>query len=764
MQDSLTIKKFPKYSDTTDYTGLVNDFIQECQKYSGNIWTDYNIHDPGVTMIELLSLAITELGLKSELDIFNIIFYANRLTFNPEEYALYGALDVFPTMPVTINDYRRTIIDTFINEVDNIWLQPASFTKDGSSYKGLIDIFVKAKPDAHTGDLAKRITSHYLSVKNIGEDLHEVTIMKPVSISIRLTASVRSHSLPEEIYAELRQVINKEIEKPVEFESYLSCIREGIPVEEVLTGPLLENGSITDLSLENSDIRNIKTLHKSKIILTIINSDLIESIESIEIYLNERLVKDDFIEIKENEYPVFDHERSVFNLYKDRNLLSVNKETQDYIFRSAYIQKKVFSKKSLEDYLAPKLYSNISLKEINYLYSIQDQFPRIYGISSYGAISSKNRHLASRQQLKGYLSLFEQIMQNFLCQLSNIDKLYSVFKTEDATYFTSYPENIPGFETVTKLSKKSHTRRLEQISDRYDRKYDRRNIFINHICARFGEEFPPYLFSEEAGNETSLPHQKSIKEVRLKANYLKKFSMLSANRTKSSLPGKNERKEQSSFHVKLMTLLGIEHQEERDVSSFSKSIEDTPGRNLKISIKNNADLQSLFRDIIRNDNYTIERERSGFCLFFNSQGKKHRIMTSKEYAGCEKEKDSIMEKGKKMNEYCEYFHILENIQLRPKKEGLSTTDPYSNIITIILPDWPAKFQQPAFRKNLNNLVELHAPVHIRCDIKYLTLSGMSHFEKLFNEFRKKAKAHEDVKKNIISMLGNNAGLPQDTDS
>ena len=216
MQKTFTIKKFPKYSDSTDYDALVRDYIDECQKYSSHIWTDYNIHDPGITALELLCLAITELGLKSELDIFRIIFNSQKLNFNPEEYALYSALDVFPTLPVTISDYRKSILDKFINYVDNVWVEPVPFAEDGARYKGLINILVKPKSDIDKKNLVQNISKYYLSIKNMGEDLSSVIVMDAVNISINLSARVKGNMLPEEIQAELRQILYLEIERPVE--------------------------------------------------------------------------------------------------------------------------------------------------------------------------------------------------------------------------------------------------------------------------------------------------------------------------------------------------------------------------------------------------------------------------------------------------------------------------------------------------------------------------------------------------------------------
>ena len=47
--------------------------IQHVQDLAGRLWTDYNSHDPGITMLEILSYAITELGYRVNYDIKDLL-------------------------------------------------------------------------------------------------------------------------------------------------------------------------------------------------------------------------------------------------------------------------------------------------------------------------------------------------------------------------------------------------------------------------------------------------------------------------------------------------------------------------------------------------------------------------------------------------------------------------------------------------------------------------------------------------------------------
>jgi len=111
MSDSVTISKKTPESKSQQYDFLREEGIKYIQSLAGKIWTDYNIHDPGVTILEVLSYAITELGYRSSYDIQDLL--ANDPD-DPNVHDIknfFTAREIFPNSPVTINDYRKLLID-----------------------------------------------------------------------------------------------------------------------------------------------------------------------------------------------------------------------------------------------------------------------------------------------------------------------------------------------------------------------------------------------------------------------------------------------------------------------------------------------------------------------------------------------------------------------------------------------------------------------------------------------------------------------------
>ena len=73
MEESLTIsKKLPAFT-SMQYTALRELGIKHIQELAGKLWTDYNTHDPGITILEALSYVITDLGYRVNYEIKDIL-------------------------------------------------------------------------------------------------------------------------------------------------------------------------------------------------------------------------------------------------------------------------------------------------------------------------------------------------------------------------------------------------------------------------------------------------------------------------------------------------------------------------------------------------------------------------------------------------------------------------------------------------------------------------------------------------------------------
>src|SRR5689334_8940322 len=106
-----------------DYAFLLAEGTAITQELSGKVWTDYNESNPGMTTLEQLCYALTELGYRAGMPIENLLLDRPGGHIHPRRQALYPARRIFPCNPVTLGDYRKLLLDR-IASLGNVWIAP----------------------------------------------------------------------------------------------------------------------------------------------------------------------------------------------------------------------------------------------------------------------------------------------------------------------------------------------------------------------------------------------------------------------------------------------------------------------------------------------------------------------------------------------------------------------------------------------------------------------------------------------------------------
>lgn len=126
--------------DGLDFDTLRKEAFDRVQDLSGKIWTDYNTHDPGVTILEHLCYGLTDLSYRTEFEVQDYLVGKNN-KINYRQHALFPPEEVFPSAAVTEIDYQKVLYDA-IPEIEYVWLEPYTAEGDSAS-RGLYSVFVK---------------------------------------------------------------------------------------------------------------------------------------------------------------------------------------------------------------------------------------------------------------------------------------------------------------------------------------------------------------------------------------------------------------------------------------------------------------------------------------------------------------------------------------------------------------------------------------------------------------------------------------------
>ncbi|MFT4156077.1 hypothetical protein [Parafilimonas sp.] len=187
VNDTSSIYKTSPPSVSMNYAALREEGLEYIQQIAPGTWTDHNIHDPGITILEALSYAITDLGARANKNIEDLLATAGNSSGIKD---FFHAEEILPSAPVSITDYRKLLID--LDVIRNAWLYKAtsseqkiyldrdinalSYTSgENLSLNGLYNVLLEFEEDETLGDLNNSIITAGIDI-TVGADTINHTI------------------------------------------------------------------------------------------------------------------------------------------------------------------------------------------------------------------------------------------------------------------------------------------------------------------------------------------------------------------------------------------------------------------------------------------------------------------------------------------------------------------------------------------------------------------------------------------------------------
>ncbi|MHC4325885.1 MAG: diguanylate cyclase, partial [Planctomycetota bacterium] len=255
-----------------NYNMLREEGVAHLEALSSNVWSDYNIHDPGITILELLCYALTDLGYRASYPLADILAEGAEKSLSPSDQ-FFTCAEILTVNPVSENDYRKLLID--ITGIRNAWLKKATVsywvncpksklavTQEGDAkevaVQGVYDVLLELDPDIKTIPAQKKIKEEAKSTlhahRNLCEDFANIdTVAQQKFIlcgEIDLTVDADVNTVQAEIFHAVQKVFTP----PVAFYSFQEMIDRGKSVAEIYEGPELSRGFIDDVELERSTL------------------------------------------------------------------------------------------------------------------------------------------------------------------------------------------------------------------------------------------------------------------------------------------------------------------------------------------------------------------------------------------------------------------------------------------------------------------------------------------------------------------------------
>ncbi len=706
----------PKFLTTPDYSSesMQYDFLRQLglesiQRVSGGKWTDYNYHDPGITFLEQLSYALTDLGYRTNFPIQDILLTSNDDFDLEKNNLLIPANKILSSAPLNKVDFRKIIIQQIPN-VKNAWVKPVEENQFG--FKGIYDVLIQCDEeigDNKIKDIKSEVNQLLMENRSLCSDFQEIKILQKDTLSISAQISLDSFVLGESVLAEVYQKIEKLINPSVPFLEYEEMIAKGNTTIDLFTGPPVIGGFVDGKELKSKT----NEIYISEIKELIENIQGVVSIDQIDVFKNGIKVFEDLIPFGEDSYPSLEKnihnyqsasERIVF--YRNSNKYEIDTVILSQLYDALTVASKTsfFKPRQIE---SKDFISRFTRDDIERYFSIQNELPSIYGLKENELGSSaKAKRIAQSRQLKAYLTFFEQLMASHLSQLVNLRNIFSIHKDIDKSFFTKIPDSVPELKSILlENDLEKYQNKLQELTETDEKKFLRRNHIIDHLLSRFGEFFNSNLLQKLTQSYSDHLSENEIHRIVLdkKIDFAKEIIDLGKNRIKGfnfSIPAWGH-ENISGLEKRLKLMFGIQNKDVRSlvapiidnyqnkpgkVSWRNKQVQVIKGSKIKIVSRSDDEYsedsvsiycpdQSFFKSLFlfapRSKSYRIVPIRINKKVVYNilfripEQENQVLIYRSSKKKICEEKLEQIKEKFRTFNNECEGMFILEHILLRP---------------------------------------------------------------------------------------------------
>jgi uncharacterized protein YegP (UPF0339 family) len=466
---SKTNSGFPDY---LDFDALRTSSIEYLSGLTGKIWTDYNVHDPGITILEMLIYALLDLGYRTNLPVEDI-FAKKPETASENNFFTPG--QILTCNPLTITDYRKMLID--IDGVKNAWLSVAEDIKlenlskptnnaDSDSVdnntpcltflNGLYHISLQLDypPLRPQDNVIKDVKEKLLSQRNLCEDFIDISVLCTLNIGICADIGLEADANAEDVYINMVKVLENFFSPAPQFYTLQQLLDKDKKIEDIFAGRpynlTTSHGFVDTKEFEEIILKS--EIHLSDVYNVLLSIDGVATVKKLKLTQDGKTFSDKW------QFTIPTGYTTVFSTDFSSVQFSINGIVVPVDYQKISSSVKSASDNSNKLLQLPE---NIDLvvpagnyhNDLADYYSIQNEFPLNYGIGQGGLPKDATpQRQAQALQLKGYLLFFDQLLANYLSQLANIRNLFSFKLDEDAanqrTYFLNELKNVPDFEKL----------------------------------------------------------------------------------------------------------------------------------------------------------------------------------------------------------------------------------------------------------------------------------------------------------------------------
>lgn len=749
MSAPLTIARLAPDPDGLDFASLQQAGLAYVQELAGKHWTDFNAHDPGVTILDQLCYALTDLAYRASLP-HEEYLAAGDGAIDLRRHALHRPQEILPSEPVTDDDWRRLLYD-HVPEIDDVWLDDAG--------AGLVDIKLKACDGPNgTNVVPAAVRRIFAANRALCQDIASVVVLRTRNFYLGGDIEVRSMRDAAEVYADIIFQCAQQVGSGLQLHDYEQAAGDAPALDELFNGPYTEHGLIRAEGRRHAHAA-ISTL---RLIGVIRGIEGVRKVHRLEVLDEDgKPLDNDPADLPEGEVPRIPLDQQHggrLNLHfmskSEAELGDADDAREDgtpalsnAALRDAarpHLNKLRFERRTVRERTASLEHLVVdprgSGQPLDNYYSIQHQFPAIYGINAYGVpASAPPETRAAARQLKAYLYIFEQAMANHVHGLANIGQLFSTQRNARRSYYTRplTDEMLPDIESLYTMSPKGIARELDGIRQCFDPHEDRRDRVLDVMLAMYGESYTQqslrkfnFYFTARQEMRAWLLENKRAFLVRIAA-----IGKCRAAGFRYDLPAWNT-DNVSGAHRKIAILLGLHS------LRCCRPLCDVLRRHGLRIVDGGDEAGATFDQLLER-----LQSRASSPLLHVPRGVLHQAFPhdGNSAPACVTTLTPAQKRRLRLlNMKSEGFHLIEHTLLRPRRAARDgETDAkdsfYSFQVSVVFPGWTVRFASAEFRKLAQETVSLNLPAHVMPNFYWLSHDDMERFEALYPDWLDKLR-------------------------
>lgn len=229
-----------------DFEAMVARGIELTQRLSGDEWTDYNEHDPGVTLLQALCYALTDVAYRaghSEADV--LLGAATDRDVAARAQAIITGLEALPSAPLTTDDYRALLYAKVVG-LQNAWFFP------GPHPEGLVRVLVERVPlppkltdtDENNTTVCAHAARLLHAYRGLGDDFEWPTPVPLLEIQLCGTIDIGHEETPDDVIANIVHDVQQALVRAPMVIAADQLLRDGATPDEVFEGPHQGGGPV----------------------------------------------------------------------------------------------------------------------------------------------------------------------------------------------------------------------------------------------------------------------------------------------------------------------------------------------------------------------------------------------------------------------------------------------------------------------------------------------------------------------------------------